>query len=767
MYLERLLQINMATLAVLGALLLGMGQQSAGAPLLVMAAAGVSVWLVDFTRRIGIGRWTVNVLMIVAAVYSLHDFFPLGNELQALGFARLLVWMQIILLFQRKIVRIYWLLVMLSLLQVVVATLFSQGALFGVLLAVYMLLGFSAMTLLSLHRQWVRHRPNGGKTRETAPAAFVSTPGGGGQTAVGSDLFRRLGRMGLYTLGLTLIMFFAVPRFGQVAWRGAVVHPQPMVGFTDEVELGEMGRIIESREEVMKVRFFRDSEDESRPLGGEVYLQGAILMAYDHGQWSVGQPSISFGENPLTRPRRRPLGGITKQKITIEGTDRRELFFVAPYIALKDNYYIVVDNERKRLLRNGVSSSRRFNYTLGTTAIVNGVQQPLQPCVRGDAVDAALAMPSGEGTWSLPNLRALADEWIAESGLPEDKRYERAKYLERKLSSSGRFKYSLVGQTRDPELDEIEDFITKHPQGHCEYFATTLAMMLRSQGIPARLISGYKCDNWDAVGRYYLVRQLHAHAWVEAHLEYEQIPPKYAHGGTYWLKDWKRRGGWLRLDATPAGSAEPEEDWMSSIQKGTDWLESIWSNYVVDLDCQRQRDAIYKPIAEAAKNAWNAVTDPDRWRKRFNSLSVALYLDHLGREVRWVLFGLLGVFLTAALTGLCWAVWRIGRRLYLVWSGNQAALARRQSVRIEFYRRFESLLARRGIVRSLGQTQREFAAAAGAKLAEITGENRLQPLPAVVVEAYYQVRFGRRPLDNSQAQTVEQAIGEIAAFRKS
>ena len=154
MYLERLLQINMATLAALGALLLGMGQRSEGPPLLVMLAAAVSVWLTDVTGRFRSVGWTANVLMLVGAVVSLRDLFPLQSEMQAIGLSWFLIYLQIILLFQKKDERTYWLLVMLSLLQVVVATLFSQGIWFGVLLAVYMLLGFSAMTLLMLYRQW-------------------------------------------------------------------------------------------------------------------------------------------------------------------------------------------------------------------------------------------------------------------------------------------------------------------------------------------------------------------------------------------------------------------------------------------------------------------------------------------------------------------------------------------------------------------------------------------------------------------------------------
>ena len=190
MYLERLLQINMATLAALGALLLGMGQRSEGPPLLVALAAVVSVWLTDITGWFRLDRRVANVLMLLAAVVSLRRSFPVENELQALDFAWFLIYLQILFLFQAKDERKYWLLVMLSLLQVVVATLFNQGIWFGLLLAVYMLLGFSAMTLLLLYRQWQRYQPR------DEGSGFVCLPGGDGRAGIGADLLRPAGTHG-------------------------------------------------------------------------------------------------------------------------------------------------------------------------------------------------------------------------------------------------------------------------------------------------------------------------------------------------------------------------------------------------------------------------------------------------------------------------------------------------------------------------------------------------------------------------------------------
>ena len=210
---------------------------------------------------------------------------------------------------------------------------------------------------------------------------------------------------------------------------------------------------------------------------------------------------MDFGSSFLgSNDRPLPRSGVVRQKITIEALDHNELFFVAPYLALETSPFFSIDRPRQRLLRDDYLCTRQLDYSLGTTAIVNGIQSPLVPSGHSDTIRGALAMPGGAGTEGLPNLVALARRWIAESGLPRQDRLGRARYLEQKLSS-GRYQYSLAGPERDTRLDPIEDFLTKHPQGHCEYFATALTLMLRSQGIPARLVVGYKCDEWNRGGR--------------------------------------------------------------------------------------------------------------------------------------------------------------------------------------------------------------------------------------------------------------------------
>jgi hypothetical protein len=146
---------------------------------------------------------------------------------------------------------------------------------------------------------------------------------------------------------------------------------------------------------------------------------------------------------------------------------------------------------------------------------------------------------------------------------------------------------------------------------------------------------------------------------------------------------------------------------------------------------------------------------------------MANYLDHLSREVRWLLAVGIAVVLALLLTATAWLLVRIVRRLRGRRGGSRFAQARARRVEVGFYRRFEALLARQGLVRAAAQTQREFAATAGKRLAAWTGEPRLAGLPPLVADAFYQVRFGRAPLDKIQAQAVEHALTEIAAVKKT
>jgi hypothetical protein len=110
--------------------------------------------------------------------------------------------------------------------------------------------------------------------------------------------------------------------------------------------------------------------------------------------------------------------------------------------------------------------------------------------------------------------------------------------------------------------------------------------------------------------------------------------------------------------------------------------------------------------------------------------------------------------------------WWLARRLGRLWRRFAGAGGRRQAgarSSVEFYHRFEQIVARLGLQRSPGQTPREFARAAGTRLAAVSGRAELYERAVQVAEAFYSVRFGRHALDAAAAQTVKDALEEFGS----
>jgi transglutaminase-like putative cysteine protease len=352
----------------------------------------------------------------------------------------------------------------------------------------------------------------------------------------------------------------------------------------------------------------------------------------------------------------------------------------------------------------------------------------------------------------------LARRILQENGTPPRKRYEASKALETYFKRPRLFTYTLdpIGiPPRPPEVDPIEHFLLVHRRGHCEYFASALVMMLRSQGIPARVVVGYHGGDYNSIGKYYLVRQRDAHAWVEVFLEPGHVPAMLRSE-----LPADAAGAWLRLDPTPEAEQKFDPGALAPLADTADFLENLWNDYVLGLNFDRQRDAIYRPIVEYSRFLMGEV-----------QLLVRSVIGRPTRGSRTALSGT-SVAIRAALAAiwilLGWMIWRswrargyasrlatwAARRRWPGWQTRRGREAAALSSRADFYRRFEKLLARRRLRRLTTQTQREFAA----EVASVIGA---APLLDRVIEAYYRVRFGGRPLDSEEAAAIEKTLEEL------
>jgi hypothetical protein len=302
-----------------------------------------------------------------------------------------------------------------------------------------------------------------------------------------------------------------------------------------------------------------------------------------------------------------------------------------------------------------------------------------------------------------------------------------AKALEAFLKTSGAFKYSLTLERKDETIDPIEDFVLNTHKGHCTRFATALALMLRSQGVPTRVVLGYRGWESDGDGRYE-VRQCHAHSWVEALIP---RPADRPDGPPTWR--------WLTLDPTP-DSEEAEEagfqwgNWWEATRLG---VTSFFKNFIVEYDADVQ----------------------DRTRVALGSVSSGA----LGQGVRTVFLGPSGddwgraVAIAFVGLGAVLGAYRVVRRRR---RGRPAAADPSTS----FYRRLLALCASRlGAAPRRGETPGEFAAATAGRLRAAPATRHLADVPAETAVLFYRVRFGGRPLAAPERRDLEARLDGLEA----
>ena len=641
---ELLLQISVATLVVLSTLLLSMGQQNVTYAIVALVAATTSFVITDLKGYLCLGQNASSAASLLACLVLVVQVVS-KDESQLLNVANILIYLQVILLFQRKEDRTYWSLMALSLLQIIVAAALNLGLLFGVLLAIYVLVAFASLTLFFVYRQTRpfliardQHAKSAVNQEIASERLIVVDEVDPVSKILNRSFVRRMTTMILIAVLLTIIVFFVIPRFNNTVWQS----PQQQTtttGFTEEVQLDDISRILESAEQVMRVEFTSQAGTPYQ-IDNEPYFRGTVLPSYKgSGHWKqfrskrYSRQFINQNFSPQDQWQ------VVLQRITLQPGSHSVLFNVAPCFPTAGTPEGLQLNAHTRQLTLGEERETKggtFRYALGTTAFRNGWQKDLMPVLQplsqvyGDPV--RLVWQRQEWMDRYPRITAAAEDYLADQNLTNAGAFERAKSLENHFRISGRYSYSLdLNKKRNPQLDPIEDFVANHRTGHCEYFASALTLMLRSQQIPARMVVGYKGGDLNTVGNYYIVRQLHAHAWVEAYLTRDEIPEDEVDP----VEDLTH-GVWLRLDPTPSGmdvvSSADRFPLLTTVREFFDYCQVLWDDYILGLNSSRQQQAIYGPLMRNARELVITLFSPEVWGERWQQWQLWL---RQGKHAYW------------------------------------------------------------------------------------------------------------------------------------
>ena len=332
---------------------------------------------------------------------------------------------------------------------------------------------------------------------------------------------------------------------------------------------------------------------------------------------------------------------------------------------------------------------------------------------------------------------------------------ELARALEWYLRESGKFSYTLKLDVVDSTLDPVEDFLVNRKEGHCEYFASALVLMLRSVGIPSRMVNGFKGGDWNSLARILSVRQKHAHSWAEAYLGERTIdePDKGRGDGDVRAGAARARNArpvWLTLDPTPALERDRSIAQVGGLsgrfRTVTDLVRYIWVFYVVGYDSERQNRLLYGPIRELA----NKVREGFEQMAEQARDSRAWLLQWLHFPTPRSLFSLRGFVVSFLALCLAYGAVLLGIRFFRrIWErlvgASEDAVA--LSPGAAQYRKLAQVLAEYGLERPPAETQDEFARRATVFLTGRGGTTGpVADVPRLVVEAFYRVRFGHGEL---------------------
>jgi len=639
-------------------------------------------------------RWLTTSAALAFVVFYPLDFFYISRDFVPATLRLMFLFSAVKLIIARR-GREYFYLGVLAFLQLLAASMFVSGLEYLFVLSVFLVLSIAAYTSFEVRRRsedGVRVVDDDGALHPRRRLAW-----GLAGLSVGLST-------GIVILSLGL--FLVLPRVPGEA-PVSPLRGDYSVGFLDKVDLGLTGSLSPDHRPVMRVEPLNGEE-----LGGQLW-RGVALPYFDGTSWRNPDPEVRpvkantgrYVLSAISRPLEK--GRRVEYRVLLEPLRIGALFVAGQPEEISGSFRTLkVTNTDSYLVPGG--KLRPHTYR---------VQSWISRGRPGKPTDVAefFSNEFRERYLQLPRIDPRIPELARRVTAGKTSSLGKAEALEQYLRTS--FGYTLdLPSRRTP--DPLAHFLFERREGHCEYFASAMAVMLRSLGVPARLVNGFAGGIFNPITGQHVLRSSDAHSWVEAYL------------AGY---------GWLAFDPTPPDPSAALGGWSESLWMYWDAVQAAWSAWVVDYDFRRQRALLQDAqqgsraaIFEALSLIEGGAGRISRWWRKVRAGFQTT--EGAGGAWDWLrFFGPLAAL--ALLAGLLIAFWP--RLVTLYRARRIAAGFARPSDASYFYQRSLEILARRGFRREEWQTSEEFAAS-------VRPESLRRSMTAVS-KAYNAARFGNDP----------------------
>ena len=640
------------------------------APTIALTTTGLLLRaiLIGGLVRLNLSDRLTTIVTIAYAAFFPADYFWLSRDFLS-ATVHLLFFLAVMKILTARSNRDYLYTAVIAFLEMLAAAILSIDFNFFLILALYMLFAIAALT--------------SGEIRRSIEGSAVTARSGLKSFCPRLGLLSALVALGI--LALTGGLFFLLPRTAEAALSRLIAHRLFLPGFSNQVNLGDIGEIKTSSRPVMHIRI------DSALAVGPLKWRGTALSDFDGKRWTNPnpnrQPEIIPVEHdhvvlaPAGLPGRR-----VNYRVDLEELENDTLFFAGTPEILE-------------LRADALLHSETASYRLGH-AVPPGFHYDVYSLLDDPPEGAPLRFPppvlplaARERYLQLPAL----DSRIAELGrrfaanAPSD--LARARAVERHLRSD----YGYTLQLPDRAVaDPLANFLFVRRKGHCEYFASSMAVMLRSLGIPARLATGFQSGVYNPVSGLWLLRASDAHSWVEA---------------------WIPGHGWTTFDPTPADVNAGGLAILGRLALYLDAAGTFWQEWVMTYDVARQGTLAYR--MEQGARHWGI-----QWTDTAASVRAGWerYVAAWPRRFGWQALGW-----AAGLVALGFAA---GPLIRLMHMRQRVERVRRGQARVAdatlLYQRMLHILKRRGYQKPPWFTPAEFAASLprsplGDSVGEFTG----------------------------------------------
>jgi len=605
--------------------------------------------------------WTAWLTLGYVAFYLADYFLISGGFLDAT--VHLVLFVMVVRLFSARRDRDFYFLSVIAFLMVLSAALLTVDSVFLLSFAVFMLTAVVSFILMEM-----RHVSAKAGVNWRQSGMEMTYRNMAGSLAVASPILVLcilLGAAGI---------FFLLPR-ASAGYLGAYAPGGEITtGFSDRVELGRIGEIQQSASVVMHIRI--DGDDRG---SFDLKWRGVALSHFDGRSWSNNRderPLFPRLDGLFVLPPR--AGGHSSSprpihyRVVMEPIGMNVFFLAATPESLEGNYgHVAIDDGGGVFNLDPEHPVNRYQAT-------SDIAQTSASSLRR----AGQAYPPEvlSRYLGLPALDSRIPELARKITASADNDYDRAAALETYLRTH--FGYSLQLSRTVPH-DPLANFLFERRQGHCEYFASSMAVMLRILGIPSRVVNGFRTGEFNDLTSQYVVRASNAHSWVEAYF------PGH---------------GWVAFDPTPGASIAATTGW-SRISMYADAMASFWREWIVNYDVVHQQALA---VSAGSRSRYWFLVLRRWWHRQYELLMAAARrsgTEVAGSPLRWGLGGIL----TAALLLLAF---RLPRLLLALEKFKLAARPERSPRRAAtmWYERMTESVARRGWRKSPTQTPDEFVA---------------------------------------------------------